>query len=118
MYMNPFRFNPETDMGAEISDKPSETVPDMTLPLAEMLDRYTRGQPVELYQPLYDSDLPAEFEGLDIQKLTKLELLQLRDDIRNNIRTLQQAIADQNRKDALPVSPALSSPEPEPEPEP
>jgi trans-2-enoyl-CoA reductase len=99
-YRNPARWTASVDLDPEVPTMPSETVPDMAMPLKELIDRYSRGQPVELYQPLYDDDLPEEFAGLDLAKMTKLDILELRNDIRNNIRTLQDAIQEQQAETA------------------
>lgn len=54
----------------EIPQGVSMTVPDQTLSLRELIDRYTRGVPVRTHQPVYngDEDLP-DFERLDLVDL-------------------------------------------------
>lgn len=36
--------------------QPSLTIPDQTLPLRELIDRFTRGLPVTSFKPVYDED--------------------------------------------------------------
>lgn len=60
-----------TNRIGEINDKPSMTVPGQTLSLKELLLRYTRGQDVQVYQPVYagdDPDFPDHLEYMDPQE--------------------------------------------------
>lgn len=40
----------------EFNHMPSLTIPDQTLPLKELIDRFTRGLPVTSFKPVYDED--------------------------------------------------------------
>lgn len=51
-----FKFDKET-MTAK-NDQPSETIPDQTMSMAELVERYVKGQPIDggVKQPLYYGD--------------------------------------------------------------
>lgn len=88
---------------------PSETRPDQVLSLRTLIDRYTRGLDVPLFQPVYndDDDLP-NFEQMD-----SIDKAAMAMDIREGITKFQQT--HRNRKpeqqSASPSTPSRSEPE-------
>lgn len=64
---NKLNYNHEENIG-EINDQPSLTVPDQTMSLRTIVERYTRGLPIDGAKvPIYDeeNDLP-DFRTLDL----------------------------------------------------
>lgn len=70
----------------EYNTQPSLTIPDQTMELSQLIDRFTRGLPVTTFKPVYDEtgDLPdprrmdiADYNelrknaALELQRLTK-----------------------------------------------
>lgn len=51
--------------GGEYNNKPSLTIPDQVLPIAETLRRYVRGQDVQVFNPVYDEDLAPGYEAMN-----------------------------------------------------
>lgn len=89
----------------EKNDKPSKTVPGMTLSLRELLDRYIKGGSVEVFNGVYDSTAPENIERLD--PMERLDLA----------RNLKGAIDDAQKRISRPT-PTPTKPEPAPSPVP
>jgi len=70
----------------ETNDLPSKTVPGQTLSLKTLLERFTRGQGVETYTPIYDDSgtYPDNLERMD-----KMEKLELARGIKSKIKEVQ-----------------------------
>ena len=71
----------EHDRDGENNTLPSLTQPDQTMSLREMILRYSRGQSVPTFKPVYDGeeDMP------DISRMSKIELQELRQDVLGEI---------------------------------
>lgn len=70
-YRNRINYNSSGMDVFEISDAKSMTVPDQTLTIRQLLERYTTGGSVATFTPVYNGDEEfAEFEKMD--KLDKL----------------------------------------------
>lgn len=67
----------------------SKTVPNMTMPLKDLLERFTRGQAVATLNPVYngDEDLP------DFERMDPMDRLDYARDIRMGIRQTQDEMA-------------------------
>jgi hypothetical protein len=91
----------------EVNDLPSETQPEMTLSLRELLSRYTRGGEVATFSPVYqDND---EFEETpEFEKMDATEKLQYALDLKMAIKRHQER----------PVPKVKPEPENKPAPEP
>lgn len=94
----------------EINDLPSETVPDMTMSLGEILKRYTRGGEVATFTPVYqnhdDFDENPEFEKMDAT-----EKLQMALDLKMAIKRHQSSppgSKDTKNSPDEPASPAVN----------
>lgn len=89
----------------ETTHKPSETVPDQTMGLREILLRYSRGLPVSgasvYFDGEADEDLPSEmaidFKNLDLAEREELAR-QAADNVKNLRSTLQKTVDDGKRK--------------------
>lgn len=68
----------------EINHQPSLTIPDQTMPLKELIDRFTRGLPVTTFKPVYDEDnsLP------DPRKMDIAEYNEMRKNVALELQTL------------------------------
>lgn len=94
----------------EVNNKPSLTVPGMTMSLEELLRRYVRGENVQTFQPVYagDEDMP------NFEHMTEMDKLDM-------ARDLKQFVSSQQFKTEpkpLPKPEPAPKPEPTPEPEP
>ena len=69
----------------EVNTLPSLTVPDQTLPLRVLLERYTRGQGVVTLQPHFDSDYDPDFEMPDVSKMDKMDILMMAEENKRHI---------------------------------
>lgn len=88
-YVN--RHTVDTSKG-ETTDQPSLTVPDMSLPLKTLLERYTRGGTVATLTPVYNGEEEyPELEKMDkIQKMEALKATKAEiDDIRSDLQKRQ-----------------------------
>lgn len=79
--VSPLTFDAETHLDPENFELASKTEPDQTLPLKQLLARYSRGQHVPTFEPVYDdSDLP------DVSRLSKVEMEELSKEITSTIK--------------------------------
>ncbi len=76
-----YTFDPAHDMGKETNKLPSKCQPDQTLPLRELLTRFSRGQSVPTFDPIFDEgeDLP------DVSKMSPIELTELAHEVKQEI---------------------------------
>lgn len=72
--MSPYRnhFSPRHGFNDadifEFHDKaPSKTVPGQDVSIAELIRRYTRGENITVFEPVYNEDFSSEFVKLDRQ---------------------------------------------------
>jgi len=95
---------------------PSKTVPNMTLSLKELLERYVRGQDVSVFDGSYDADDDMP----DISRLDQMERLDLARNIRAEIDHYQKNAVDprdpvpphNKRTEPVPVPPSDVEPVP------
>lgn len=82
----------------EINTRPSQTIPDQAMSVREMLDRHTRGLPMEgVKVPIYDGENDI-FNGVDPRKLDLTELQDLRDQVVDRIKEAKR-LEKQAQKD-------------------
>lgn len=79
----------------EVNHKPSMTVPDQTMSLKQLLDRYRRGLPVigNDSEPIYYGE-----EGMDLPDLKKMdlsEIAELKAQVQENIREQQTILQNE-----------------------
>lgn len=90
--------------------QPSMTVPDQTLPLRTLIERYTRGQSVPVIQQDYNDD--PMWDG--VENLSKLELLDRAMEVGESIREFQKPKPKPEPAPAPPAPPVPSAPAPKP----
>lgn len=114
--LTPLRFNFTAHRDAEHHDQPSETQPDQTLTLREMLTRYTRGQSVPTFNPVYDEDDNTDLELPDLSKMSAIEVEELRHEIRGYVDNERKRLASRPAPTPppveLPAEPAPDDPPP------
>lgn len=66
-------FDPAKHAPGEVNELPSDTVPDQVLSIQQLLDRHRRGQKVDGYTPVYESDTGIELPDIRSLDLTELE---------------------------------------------
>lgn len=64
-------YNPKENWG-EVNLKPSETVPDQTIPLRKLLENYTRGALPVGVTPYWDETEEVDIKSLDLVDLQEL----------------------------------------------
>lgn len=106
-FKNAFDYDHES-IEHEVNTLPSETQPNMTLSLRQILERYTRGGEVATFSPVYqDHD---EFdENPDIMKMDAMEKLQYAQQLKQSI---------QNYQNQFPPKTESKEPVPDPKVEP
>ena len=96
-----FTFDATVDRGDEKNELPSRTTPNQTLGLRDLLRRFSRGQAVATFDPVYDDDPDMP----DVSKLSPIELAELRKDVADEIEyqrsvALERKIEEQNMANA------------------
>ena len=76
------------------SMEPSQTVPDMTLSLQELVERYTRGQSVATFTPVYYGE---EEEFADVSRMDPIERIEYARYIREKISETRNSLAEHTR---------------------
>jgi hypothetical protein len=76
------------------SMEPSQTVPDMTLSLQELVERYTRGQSVATFTPVYYGE---DEEFADVSRMDPIERIEYARYIREKIAETQNSLAEHKR---------------------
>lgn len=98
----------------EYNTQPSLTIPDQTMELSQLIDRFTRGLPVTTFKPVYDEtgEMPdprkldiAEYNemrknaALELQRLTQEKEERERQEIENQQRELiNQKVEEELKK--------------------
>ena len=76
------------------SMEPSQTVPDMTLSLQELVQRFTRGQSVATFTPVYYGE---DEEFADVSRMDPIERIEYARFIREKIAETKTSLAEQTR---------------------
>lgn len=76
------------------SMEPSQTVPDMTLSLQELVERYTRGQSVATFTPVYYGE---DEEFADVSRMDPIERIEYARFIREKIAETRTSLAEHTR---------------------
>jgi len=97
-FRNQYTHDPSEspDTYEKVSNK-SLTIPDQTLPIQTLVERFTRKQAVPQYEQTFDEDLP------DLSKLDQLEKLELARKIRANIAETRQNLQKQQEQPAIVI---------------
>jgi hypothetical protein len=84
----------ESEQEEKSSMEPSQTVPDMTLSLQELVERYTRGQSVATFTPVYYGE---DEEFADVSRMDPIERIEYARYIREKIAETQTSLAEHTR---------------------
>jgi hypothetical protein len=85
--------------------EPSQTVPDMTLSLQELVQRYTRGQSVATFTPVYYGE---DEEFADVSRMDPIERIEYARYIRQQISTARHSLAEHQAADEGGAEPQMS----------
>lgn len=88
--------NKKTEQEIKSFLSPSQTVPDMTLSLQELVQRYTRGQSVATFTPVYYGE---DEEFADVSRMDPMERIEYARFIREKISQHRTSLAEQQRAD-------------------
>lgn len=92
----------------EKNTMPSQTIPDQSLSVKQILERYTSGRPIgNVYTPIYDGE---DFDMPDPRTLDLAERQELAQEYKDELRDIEE----RRRQKPQPTP----SPEPEPTPDP
>jgi hypothetical protein len=94
----------------EVNNQPSQTIPDQTMSLKTILERYARGLPIEgqFKDPIYENDPDAM--GIDIRSLDLVDRENLKDQNQQRINELQNSL--QAQQDAIKNLPSSDTQQP------
>lgn len=87
----------------EWNTKPSMTIPDQTLSMKDLVDKYIRGEHVEVFQGTYSDEDFSEFDTMD--KMEKLEYARQVGEV------IQEIQYNANKPKPKPVPPAPPAPD-------
>lgn len=83
--------------------QPSLTIPDQTMPLRELIDRFTRGLPVTSFKPVYDEDNslpdPRKMDLAEYNEMRKNVALELKNITEKQQLEEKQRIENQRLKE-------------------
>ena len=82
---NSLNYDYEQQEG-EINTLPSMTIPDQTMSIRKIVDRYTRGLPVSGFTPIYDGE---EFYMPDPKTLDLVERYEMAEQIKQEVEGLK-----------------------------
>jgi hypothetical protein len=85
--------------------EPSQTVPDMTLSLQELVQRYTRGQSVATFTPVYYGE---DEEFADVSRMDPIERIEYARFIREKISETRHSLAEHQAADEGGAEPQKS----------
>ena len=93
MIQTKLNYNPATFPGKDCSKQPSLTVPDQTMSLRVILERYAKGLPLvgNPAQPIYtpEEDLESSL-GVDLRTLDLSEIKELKDSVNQEVREIKE----------------------------
>jgi hypothetical protein len=94
-FRSSFNYIVKTEEQEEKSSmEPSQTVPDMTLSLQELVERYTRGQSVATFTPVYYGE---DEEFADVSRMDPIERIEYARFIREKISETRTSLAEHIR---------------------
>jgi hypothetical protein len=95
----------QSEQEEKSSMEPSQTVPDMTLSLQELVERYTRGQSVATFTPVYYGE---DEEFADVSRMDPIERIEYARYIREQISTARHSLAEHQAADEGGAEPQMS----------
>lgn len=112
-FVNAFTY---VRIGDETNSLPSQTVPEMTMSLKKLLERYTRGGQVATFTPVYTGS--GEFDdNPEFEKMDAVEKLQMAKSIKDSIKAYQDRppLKTEPKEAKKPEDELANPPEQEPE---
>ena len=88
---------------------PSETVPDQTMSMRQILDRYARGLPLDAKTPIWDENAHEDSFMPDPRTLDLAERQELADSAKAELSAIKSKIADKKAKKAI-IEPEIVNP--------
>jgi len=67
--------HPKPSEGIGFDPKTSLVIPDQSLTLEQILERFTRGEQLTVGKPTYYDDLDEEQEGYDYEKIRQMDMI-------------------------------------------
>jgi len=90
---------------------PSETVPDQSLSMRQILDRYARGLPLDVKTPIWEED--DELNPLpDVRTLDLTEKAEMLKKAKDELNAIKNKMADKRKKTAIVEPPILPPTQP------
>jgi hypothetical protein len=87
---------------------PSETIPDQSLTMRQILDRYARGLPLDVKTPIWEED--DEFNPLpDIRTLDLSEKQEMLQSAKDELQAIKNKMAEKRKKKAI-IEPEIINP--------
>lgn len=88
---------------------PSQTIPDQTMSIKEILNRYARGIPMDAKTPIWDDNADENDVLPDPRTLDLAERQLFADEARRELEQVKQKIADK-RKKKIVIEPEIVTP--------
>lgn len=88
---------------------PSETIPDQSLSIREILDRYARGLPLDAKTPIWDEDADLDNYIPDPRTLDLAEREEFAENAKAELESVKQKIAEKRQKKAI-IEPEIITP--------
>jgi len=88
---------------------PSETVPDQTLSIREILNRYARGIPMDVKTPIWDENADENEYMPDPRTLDLAERQEFAESAKQELDQVKQKIAEKRQKKAI-IEPEIINP--------
>lgn len=98
----------------EINNSPTMTIPDQTMSMRELVQRYTRGLPLDQKTPVYvtDEENIDDLDMVDFKRLDLSERQEIREKYANELEEIQN-----RQKQQKPKKQPKNEPEQQPEPQ-
>lgn len=88
---------------------PSETIPDQSLTIRQILDRYARGLPLDAKTPIWDENVDEDSYLPDPRRLDLAERQEFAENAKAELEQVKQKIAEKRQKKAI-VEPEIVNP--------
>jgi len=96
-------YNYQTQPG-EVNNLPSLTVPDQTLSLRELVARFTRGQNVATFEPVFDDDADSDLWLPDTNRMTFDEKIDYLENLKDQTAAVKSDLLKRSKKKSSPPS--------------
>lgn len=90
---NSLTFSPNDHRG-EVNERPSKTIPDQSLTIRDLINRHTRGLPLEGGRvPVYEEE-DDDLSGVEFSKLDLVDQQELREQYKSELDEINKKFAD------------------------